>query len=77
MIYYKEGAKSLAESTNFDEFYLQVLQIVKDNWDRKGNRLIGISDDKMYRLFSGKGKDADTIFKMAEFMQISLKFIAF
>ena len=77
MIYYKDGANSLAESTKISEFYLQLLQLVKDNWKKSGNSLIEISDDKMYRILSGKQRDFETLVKMAEFMKVSFRFKAF
>ncbi len=76
MIYYKEGAHSLAESAQFDDFYCQLLQIVKDNWKRIGNEILGLSDSKVSRLFSGKQKDFETLIKMSEFMRIDFVFRA-
>lgn len=77
MIYYKENADSLAESTKYDSFYEQLLQLVKDNWNKIGNDLVGISEAKMYRMFSGKQKDFETLMLMAEFMKVSFWFKAF
>lgn len=77
MIYYKGKADYLAKSTKYSDFYLQLLKLVKDNWNKTGNSLIDISDDKMYRLFSGKQKDFGTLVLMAEFMDISFWFKAF
>lgn len=76
MIYYKKGATALAESTNFDTFYLQIMQLMRKHWDKSGNDIIGISNDKMYRIFSGKQKDFETLIKMAEFMRIGFVFRA-
>jgi hypothetical protein len=77
MIYYKDGANSLAESTNISAFYMQLLQLVQESWNKSGNSLIGISNDKMYRIFSGKQRDFETLVKMAEFMKVSFRFKAF
>jgi len=77
MIYYKNNRNSFAESANYDTFYLRVLQIVEENWKRSGNELIGLSDSKVSRLFSGKQKDFETLIKMAEFMKLYFSFKLF
>lgn len=60
---------------NFDKFYDHILSIVKSKWNKIGNELIGISDDKMYRILSGKQRDFETIYRMADFMKIDIWFM--
>jgi len=47
---------------------------VKTNWQRGGNLILGLSDSKVSRIFSGKQKDFGTLVKMAEFMEIDVLF---
>jgi hypothetical protein len=77
MIYYKEGKNNLTESANFSTFYLRLLKVVRDNWKRTGNSVLGLTDSKVSRLFSGKQKDFETLLGMAEFMGIDFRFVAF
>jgi hypothetical protein len=77
MIYYKNNRNCFAESLEYDTFYLQVLQIVKDNWKRTGNELLGLSDSKVSRLLSGKQKDFKALVKMCEFMKLDFSFKLF
>jgi hypothetical protein len=65
------------ETGSYDDFYNSLLIKVQSNWNKSGNDLIGISIDKMYRLFSGKQKDFETLVLMAEFMDVSFWFKAF
>jgi len=58
----------------YDEFYEILLQKVKTNWQRGGNLILGLSDSKVSRIFSGKQKDFGTLVKMAEFMEIDVLF---
>jgi hypothetical protein len=68
--------KYFAITANFDEFYDKVLQKVKKKWDRAGNEILGLSDSKVSRLFSGKQRDFETLEKMAGLMQIKFVFKA-
>lgn len=71
-----ESDNSPIVSSDFNEFYSEVLQKVKKNWKRTGNSILGLSDAKVSRLFTGKQKDFETLLKMAGLMQIKIEFRA-
>ena len=62
------------KTANYDEFYDIILQKVRNNWNRYGNQILGLSDSKVSRIFNSKQKDVETLFKMAALMQIKLEF---
>ena len=74
MVYYKDNKEYFAQSNNYDEFYCKVLQVVSENWKRTGNSILGYSDSKVSRLFSGKQKDFEMLIEMAEFMKMTFSF---
>lgn len=76
MNYNNKQINYIAVSENYDVFYDSILQIVKNDWRRVGTEILGLSDSKVSRLFTGKQKDFDTLFKMAKFMGIKFEFIA-
>lgn len=77
MPYNKNNKHFFAESENYSAFYAKLLEIVKNNWQRTGNQILNLSDDKSYRILSGKQKDFETLVEMAEFIQIKFMFRAF
>jgi hypothetical protein len=74
MTYSKYNDNSFAIYANYSDFYEALLQKVQRNWNRSGNKILGLSDSKVSRLFSGKQKDAEVLILMAEFMQYRLLF---
>jgi len=69
MSYKKYNRQLVVITTSYDLFHYALLQKIQQQWDKTGNDIIGISNDKMYRIFSGKQKDLQTLFDMAEFME--------
>ena len=60
--------------SNYEKFYIHLLQKVKNNWKRVGNEFLNLSDAKVHRIFTGKQKDFETLIQMAEFMQMRIEF---
>ena len=60
--------------SNYEKFYIHLLQKVKKNWKRVGNEFLNLSDAKVHRIFTGKQKDFETLIEMAEFMQMRIEF---
>ena len=77
MCYEKKEPQYFAHSTNFEAFYDKVLEKVQKDWNHKlGNDILGLSNDKAYRILSGKQKDFKILSDMAELMQIRFDFTA-
>ena len=63
--------------SDYEKFKGYVFQKVKKNWKRAGNEFVGLDDNKLYRILSGKQQDFDTIMKMAEFMRMDFRYTEF
>lgn len=74
MNYNKLKGKEFSHYENFDEFYSELLQKVRNNWNPIGNQILGLDKSKVSRIFKEQQKDADTLFRMAALMQINIMF---